>query len=109
MKQLNRLIKYDIVKELKDVKVEKDRYTSCQARKQDANTPPNKSIISTSMTLELLHMDLFVPTIYTSIGSNKYGLKLWMGFLYQRRVKPSIFSSYLSRDVKMSLKSKNKK
>lgn len=98
MKQLNRLIKYDIVKELKDVKVEKDRYTSCQARKQDANTPPNKSIISTSMTLELLHMDLFVPTIYTSIGSNKYGFEIMDGISISKKSEAfNIFKLFVKR------------
>ena len=31
-----------------------------------------KSIMSTSKVFELLHMDLFGPTQYTSIGGNKY-------------------------------------
>ena len=37
------------------------------------NTHPKKSIMSTSKAFELLHMDLFGPTQYTSIGGNKYG------------------------------------
>jgi hypothetical protein len=32
-----------------------------------------KSIMSTCKVFELLHMDLFGPTQYTSIGGNKYG------------------------------------
>ena len=32
-----------------------------------------KSMMNTSKTFELLHMDLFGPTQYTSIGGNKYG------------------------------------
>ena len=32
-----------------------------------------KSMMSTSKAFELLHMDLFGPTQYTSIGGNKYG------------------------------------
>jgi hypothetical protein len=58
---------------LKDVEFEKDRLcSSCQARKQVANTHPNKSMISTSRSLEILHMDLFGPTTYMSNGDNKY-------------------------------------
>ena len=34
---------------------------------------PKKSIMSTSNAFELLYMDLFGPTTYTSIGGNKYG------------------------------------
>jgi hypothetical protein len=30
-------------------------------------------MMSTSKAFELLHMDLFGPTTYTSIGGNKYG------------------------------------
>ena len=37
------------------------------------NTHPKKSMMSTSKAFELLHMDLFGPTQYTSIGGNKYG------------------------------------
>ena len=74
MKQLNKLIKHDLVRGLKDVVFEKDKLCSaCQARKQVGNTHPKKSMMSTSKTFVLLHMDLFRPTTYTSIGENKYG------------------------------------
>ena len=73
MKQLNRLVKHDLVRGLKDVVFEKDKLcSSCQADKQVGNTHPKKSIMSTSKAFELLHMDLFGPTQYTSIGGNKY-------------------------------------
>jgi hypothetical protein len=61
-------VKHDLVLGL-DVKFEKDKLCSaCQARKQVANPHPNKSIMSTTRPLELLHMDLFGPTTYKSIG-----------------------------------------
>jgi hypothetical protein len=73
MKQLNRLVKHDLVRGLKDV-FEKDKLcSSCQANKQVGNTHPKKRIMSTSKAFELLHMDLFGPTQYTSIDRNKYG------------------------------------
>jgi hypothetical protein len=73
MKQLNKLIKHDIVKGLKDVTFKKDKLCSaCQAGKQVGNTHPKKSIMSISKAFELLHMDLFRPITYTSIGGNKY-------------------------------------
>ena len=65
MKKLNRLVKHDLVRGLKDVVFEKDKLcSSCQANKQVENTHPKKSIMSTSKAFELLHMDLFGPTIY---------------------------------------------
>jgi hypothetical protein len=74
MKQLNRLVKHDLVRGLKDIVFEKDKLcSSCQADKQVGNTHPKKSIMSTSKAFELLHMDLFGLTQYTSIGGNKYG------------------------------------
>jgi hypothetical protein len=74
MKQLNKLIKHDLVRGLKDVTFKKDKLCSaCQARKQVGNTHSKKSMMSTSKPLELLHMNLFGPITYTSIGGNKYG------------------------------------
>jgi hypothetical protein len=68
------LVKHDLVRGLKDIVFEKDKLcSSCQASKQVENTHPKKSIMSTSKTFELLHMDLFGPTQYTSVGENKYG------------------------------------
>ena len=58
MKQLNKLIKHDLVRGLKDVTFEKDKLCSaCQARKQVGNTHPKKNIMSTCKAFELLHMD----------------------------------------------------
>jgi hypothetical protein len=73
MKQLNKLIKHDLVTGFKDVTFEKDKlYIACQAEKQVGNTHSKKSMMSTSKAFDLLHMDLFGPTTYTSTGENKY-------------------------------------
>ena len=75
MKQLNRLIKHDLVVGLKNVKFEKDKLCSaCQAGKQVANAHPTKIVMSTERPLELLHMDLFGPITYRSIDENCYCL-----------------------------------
>ena len=75
MKQFNRLLKHDLVIGLKDVKFEKNKLCSaCQTGKQVANAHPSKSVMSTERPLELLHMDLFGPTTYRSIGENCYCL-----------------------------------
>ena len=64
MKQLNGLLKNDLVVGLKNVKFEKDKLCSaCQAGKQVANSHPTKSVMSTERLLELLHIDLFGPNI----------------------------------------------
>jgi hypothetical protein len=39
-----------------------------------ANTHPNKSEMSSHWPLELLHMDLFGPTSFMSIGGNSIAL-----------------------------------
>ena len=47
MKQLNRLVKHDLVRGLKDAVFEKDKLcSSCQASKQVGNTHPKKIMIS---------------------------------------------------------------
>ena len=112
IKQLNKLIKYDLVRGLKDVTFEKDRLCSaCQARKQVGNTHPKKSMMSTSKAFELVHMDLFGPTTYTSIGENKYGFVIvddftryiWVFFLLTK-VMCLQSSRHSSREFIMSLK-----
>jgi hypothetical protein len=60
---------------LTDVCFEKDRpCATCQAGKQVGSTHHNKNVMTTSRPLELLHMDLFGPIAYLSIGGSKYGL-----------------------------------
>jgi hypothetical protein len=75
MNTLNKLLKKELVRGLKDVKFEQDKPCSaCQAGKQVTNTHPTKAYMSTSRVLELLHMDLFGPTTYKSLGGNLYCL-----------------------------------
>jgi hypothetical protein len=83
--------------------------SACQAGKQVANTHPSKTFMSTSRPLELLHMDLFGPTTYTSIGGNNYGFVIvddfsrytWVYFLEDKtEVHMSLAS--LPRELKMN-------
>jgi hypothetical protein len=100
MKQLNKLVKHDLVRGLKDVTIEKDKLcNACQARKQVCNTHPKKSIMRTSKAFELLHMDLFGPTTYTSIGGNKYDFVIVDDFIGYTRVvflvdKSDVFATF---------------
>jgi hypothetical protein len=60
---------------LTNVSFEKDRpCAACQAGKQVGSTHHSKNVMTTSRPLELLHMDLFEPVAYLSIGGSKYGL-----------------------------------
>jgi hypothetical protein len=104
MKQLNKLIKHDLVRGLKDVIFEKDKLCSaCQARKQVGNTHPKKSMMSTSKAFELLHMDLFGPTQYTSIDGSKYGFMIvddftrytWVFFMVDKSDVYATFTSFV--------------
>jgi transposase InsO family protein len=57
------------------VKFEKNKLcSSCQTGKQVVNTHAYKSQMSTHRPLELLHIDLFGPTYFVSIGGNSYCL-----------------------------------
>jgi hypothetical protein len=69
------------------------------------NTHPLKSIMSASKAFELLHMDLFGPTTYTSIGGNKYGFVIvddftrytWVFFLMDKSDVFDIFKKFIKR------------
>jgi transposase InsO family protein len=75
MKNLHKLLKGEHVLGLTDVCFEKYRpCAACQAGKQVGSNHQSKNLMSTSRPLELLHMDLFGPVAYLSIGGSKYGL-----------------------------------
>ena len=61
--------------------------------------------MSTSKVFELLHMDLFGPTTYTSIGENKYGFVIvddftrfiWVFFLVDKSDAFATFKTFIKR------------
>jgi hypothetical protein len=61
--------------------------------------------MSTTRPLELLHMDLFGPTTYRSIGGNTYCLVIvddysrytWVFFLHDKAIACDIFKSFVRR------------
>ena len=106
MSTLKKLFKNGLVVGLKDVRFEKDKLCSaCQAGKQVANSHPTKNFLSTSRPLELLHMDLFGPTSYKSIGGNSYCLVVvddfsrftWVFFLQDKSETSGIFKRFAKR------------
>jgi hypothetical protein len=75
MKNLHKLLKGEHILGLTNVHFEKDRVCSaCQAGKQVGAHHLHKNILTTDRPLELLHMDLFGPIAYISIGGSKYYL-----------------------------------
>jgi hypothetical protein len=81
MKNLHKLLKREHILGLTNVHFEKDRVcNACQAGKQIGAHHPHKNIMTTDIPLELLHMDLFGPIAYISIGGSNYCivLLLWM-------------------------------
>ena len=68
-------------------------------------THPKKSMMSTSKAFELLHMDLFGPTIYISICGNKYGFVImddftrytWVFFLVDKSDVLATFKTFIKR------------
>jgi transposase InsO family protein len=108
MNQLKKLMKHDFIIGLNnDIIFQKNKLCSaCEAGKQVSNTHPTKSVMSTSRPLELLHMDLFGPTTYTSVGENSYGLVVvddysrytWVFFLSDKSNVFSIFKGFAKRN-----------
>jgi hypothetical protein len=93
MKNLHKLLKGEHILGLTNVHFEKDRVCSaCQAGKQVGSHHPHKNIVTTDRPLELLHMDLFGPIAYISIGGSKYCLVIvddyshftWVFFLQEK-------------------------
>jgi hypothetical protein len=75
MMNLHKLQKDGHILVLTNIIFEKDKPCgACQARKQVGAHHHTKNIMSTTGPLEMLHMDLFGPVGYISVGSNKYDL-----------------------------------
>jgi hypothetical protein len=75
MRNLHKLQKDGHILGLTNIVFKKDRpCDACQAGKQVEAHHHAKNIMTTIIPLEMLHMDLFGPVGYISIGGNKYGL-----------------------------------
>jgi hypothetical protein len=75
MRNLHKLQNEGHILALMNVAFEKDRpYGAYQAGKQVGAPHHAKNIMTTMRSLEMLHMNLFVPTAYISIGDSRYGL-----------------------------------
>jgi hypothetical protein len=106
MRNLDKLIKGDHILGVKDVFFDKDRLCSaCQAGKQVGGSHPVKNIMTTRRPLELLHMDLFGPNAYKSLGGNSFGLVIvddysrftWVFFLDDKSQVQRIFKTFAKK------------
>jgi transposase InsO family protein len=106
MKNLHKLLKGEHILGLTNVHFEKDRVCSaCQAGKQVGVHHPHKNIMTTDRPLELLHMDLYSPIAYISIGRSKYCLVIvddysrftWVFFLQEKSHTKETLKGFLRR------------
>jgi transposase InsO family protein len=109
MKNLHMLLKGEHILGLTNVHFEKDRVCSaCQAGKKVGVHHPHKNIMTTDRLLELLHMDLFGPIAYISIGGSKYCLVIvddyscftWVFFLQEKSQTQETLKGFLRQAQK---------
>jgi hypothetical protein len=106
MRNLHKLQKDGHILGLTNIVFEKDRpCRACQAEKQVGAHHIAKNIVTTARPLERLHMDLFGPVAYISIGGNKYGLVIvddysrftWVFFLQDKSDTQEVLKKFLKR------------
>ena len=104
--QISKLIKRNLVKKVLILNFKNDYvYNACQLGKLTRKTLKVKNLVSTSRSLELLHMNLFGPTRTTSLGEKKYGLVIvddysrysWVLFLTHKDETFSAFTKLFER------------
>jgi hypothetical protein len=89
-----------------NIAFEKDRsYGACQAGKQVRAQHRTKNIMTTTRPLEMLHIDLFGPIAYISIGGKQYDLIIdddyscftWVFFLQDKGETQEVLKKFLKR------------
>ena len=103
MRNLHTLAKKKHAIGIEGVKFLKDHLCgACEAGKITRAKHPSKTIMSTSYPFELLHMDLFGPNAYKSLGGNSFGLVIvddfsrftWVFFLDDKSQVQKIFKNF---------------
>jgi hypothetical protein len=106
MRNLHKLQKEDHILGLINVVFEKDRPCgACRVGKQVGVPHHTKNIMTTSRPLKMLHMDLFSPIAYISIGGTKYNLVIiddyshftWVFFLQDKSETQEVLKKFLKR------------
>jgi transposase InsO family protein len=107
MKNLDKIQKDGHILGLMNVAFEKDKPCgACQAGKQVGAQHRAKNIMTTTRHLEMLHMDMFGPIAYISIGSNKYSIVIidnyshftWVFFLQHKSETQEVLKKFLKRE-----------
>jgi len=103
---ISKLSKLQLVKGLPDVNYHSDALCgACQKGKIVKTSFKAKDFVSTSRTLELLHIDLFGPVTTESLYGSKYGLVIvddysrwtWVKFLRSKDCAYDVFSSFCTQ------------
>jgi transposase InsO family protein len=106
VRNLSTLLNGEHILALTNVTFEKDRVCSAfKAGKQVGSLHPIKNIMTTTCLLELLHIDLFGPVAYISIGGNKYGFVVvddfscftWVYFLHDKSEAQDVFKRFVEQ------------
>jgi transposase InsO family protein len=106
MRNLHKIQKESHILGLTNIVFEKDRpCEACQAGKQVGAPHHAKNIMTTTRSLKILHMELFGPIAYISIGGNKYGLVIvddysrftWIFFLHDKSETQEVLKKFLKR------------
>jgi hypothetical protein len=104
MRNLYKLQKDCHILGLTNIIFEKDRpCCAYQAGKQVRTHHHAKNIMTTTRSLEMLHMDLFDPVAHISIGGNKYGIVIvdnyshftWVFFLQDKSETQKVLKKFL--------------
>jgi transposase InsO family protein len=104
MKNLHKLLKGEHILGLTNVHFEKDRVCRAMPSREASWSPPStQKIMTLERPLELLHMDLFGPIAYISIGGSKYYLVIvddysrfiWVFFLQEKSQTQDTLKGFL--------------
>jgi hypothetical protein len=106
MRNLHKLQKDGYILGLTNIISKQDRtYGAYQAGKQFGTHHHVKNIMTTTRPLKMLHLDLFDPVAYISIGGNKYGLFIiddyshftWVFFSQDKNETQEVLKKFLRR------------
>ncbi|GJX80572.1 retrovirus-related pol polyprotein from transposon TNT 1-94 [Tanacetum coccineum] len=88
MRLIQSLASKDLVRNLPKFKFDKHFCDACKIGKQAYASHKAKNVVSTTRCLELLHMDLFGPSVVRSYGGNRYTLVIVDD--YSRKIEESL-------------------
>nr|GEZ96659.1 retrovirus-related Pol polyprotein from transposon TNT 1-94 [Tanacetum cinerariifolium] len=77
MRLIQSLASKELVRNLPRLKFDQQFCDACKIRNQAHSSHRAKNIVSTTRCLELLHMDLFGPSVVRSYGGNRYTLVIF--------------------------------